>query len=627
MKQVININYHGRIIPIEITAYDILKSYSETLNRYFQNEAGKEEIINDIESRIGELFQERLKSGANCITDNDVNAVIKSMGNPEDFDAEYNTESQHQQEQKTETPELKKTHRLYRDENNKIIGGVCSGLANYFNVDVALVRIVFVVMVVSFGFGILPYLILCIAVPSSAIQEIGSLRKKLYRDTDDKVIAGVCSGIAHYFSIDVWIPRVLFLLPLISVLFKSHLHNILMYSPGALIIYIICWIVIPEAKTTSEKLEMKGEKIDLFSIKQTIKEEAGSIMGKIKDAAEEIKNTAAKKSPGLLNEFVQVIKAVSNALIKIIAFIIKAFVYFVLAVIALALIIALFSIALASFVVFPFKDFIIDSQWQNVFAWGTLIFFIIVPVVGLLTWIIRKLIRTKANRFALRTTFIALWVIGWASFMGLLSTLSNDFKYTSNIKEKQIALNNPTPEKLNAFFYSKKNILDDNSIDLSDLINSSDDTAYVGNVKIRIEKSTNDSFSVVLKKFANGRSRDIADAKAQEIDYNVLQQDSVLLLNKGIAVTPKIKFRNQRVIVTISVPVGKKIRINDYSSEHNIIFGGQWNSRGFEYSDRWQDGWDSDKDYIMLEDGLHEVSENIDDNIIQPSPPQATKII
>src|SRR5215218_269816 len=86
MKKIININFQGRVIPIEETAYDILKQYIESLRRYFANEEGRDEIINDIESRIAELFSERLKKGATCITDEDVNAVMASMGRPEDFE-------------------------------------------------------------------------------------------------------------------------------------------------------------------------------------------------------------------------------------------------------------------------------------------------------------------------------------------------------------------------------------------------------------------------------------------------------------------------------------------------------------------------------------------------------------
>ena len=87
MKKVININFQGRVIPIEETAFDLLKQYTESLRRYFANEEGRDEIINDIEGRIAELFSDRLKKGAICITDEDVNAIIANMGPPEDFDA------------------------------------------------------------------------------------------------------------------------------------------------------------------------------------------------------------------------------------------------------------------------------------------------------------------------------------------------------------------------------------------------------------------------------------------------------------------------------------------------------------------------------------------------------------
>jgi len=86
MKKVININFQGRVIPIEETAYEILQQYIVSLRKYFANEEGRDEIINDIEGRIAELFSDRLKKGATCITDEDVNAVIASMGRPVDFD-------------------------------------------------------------------------------------------------------------------------------------------------------------------------------------------------------------------------------------------------------------------------------------------------------------------------------------------------------------------------------------------------------------------------------------------------------------------------------------------------------------------------------------------------------------
>src|ERR1700726_126840 len=93
MKKIININFHSRVIPIEETAYDILRKYLDNLKKYFAAEEGGDEIVNDIENRFAELFSERLKKGATCITDDDVNNTITSMGHPEDFDQEENTKS------------------------------------------------------------------------------------------------------------------------------------------------------------------------------------------------------------------------------------------------------------------------------------------------------------------------------------------------------------------------------------------------------------------------------------------------------------------------------------------------------------------------------------------------------
>src|ERR1041385_8939859 len=88
MKKVININFQGRVIPIEESAYEILKQYIESLRQFFANEEGKEEIINDIKVRIGELFSEVLKKGAPCVADADIQNLIYSMGRTEDFEAE-----------------------------------------------------------------------------------------------------------------------------------------------------------------------------------------------------------------------------------------------------------------------------------------------------------------------------------------------------------------------------------------------------------------------------------------------------------------------------------------------------------------------------------------------------------
>ncbi|MEI8060099.1 MAG: PspC domain-containing protein, partial [Ferruginibacter sp.] len=399
MKQVININFQGRVVPIETTAFEILKNYTDSLNRYFVNEEGKEEIINDIESRIGELFQERIKKGATCITDDDVNAIINSIGRPEDFepmdDAQAGTSTGAASSANTQQQESANTYnssghkRLYRDENNKVLGGVCAGLANYFNVDIIVVRIIFVILFFSFGFGLLPYLIMWIAVPSTATKQIGGIRKKLFRDVDDKKIAGVCSGIGNYFGINSWIPRILFLLPFLS--FLSHWGHWsgfwdfgdvvrFTFSPTSLIIYIILWIVIPEALTTSEKLEMKGEKVDIDSIKNSVVEEMKGVGKKAEKMGKEASAIISEKAKVVAGDVQNFSRRTSGGLGDFIATMAKIFAYFIIGCVCLALVGLLIAIIAFSFKIYPLKDYILNGSWQNAYAWGTLFFFITVPV-------------------------------------------------------------------------------------------------------------------------------------------------------------------------------------------------------------------------------------------------------
>jgi phage shock protein PspC (stress-responsive transcriptional regulator) len=169
MKKIININFHSRVIPIEETAYEILQQYIDSLRRYFAYEDGRDEIISDIENRFSELFAEKLKKGAPCITDEDVNAIITSMGRPEEFEGEETgtaaapgaatgngpapgaAAGSSQQGYGPYTAE--EPRRLYRAANDKVLGGVCAGLANYLRLDPAVVRILFVLITFGWGFG------------------------------------------------------------------------------------------------------------------------------------------------------------------------------------------------------------------------------------------------------------------------------------------------------------------------------------------------------------------------------------------------------------------------------------------------------------------------------------------
>jgi phage shock protein PspC (stress-responsive transcriptional regulator) len=167
MKKIININLSGRVIPIEDSAYESLQRYIESLRKYFAGEEGRDEIINDIESRIAELMNDKIKKGSAAISDSDVEEIINSMGRVEDFEKEDNQEnapgtssgqSSTQNETHTRAEQKRFKGRLYRDTSDKMIGGVCAGMANYMNVDPAIVRLLFAIITFGgFGMGFLIY--------------------------------------------------------------------------------------------------------------------------------------------------------------------------------------------------------------------------------------------------------------------------------------------------------------------------------------------------------------------------------------------------------------------------------------------------------------------------------------
>jgi phage shock protein PspC (stress-responsive transcriptional regulator) len=434
------------------------------------------------------------------------------------------------------------------------------------------------------------------------------------------MIAGVCSGLANYFGIKVWVPRLLFLVPFLTfVVHWSHFGigdfpNLLRFtfSPGSLFIYVILWLVIPEAVTTAEKLEMKGEKVDMNSIKNSVMEEMKGVKQRAEKFGQEAKAFATERSKTVSTDIGNVAKRSSRSLGDIIVLLVKIVAYFIIGCVGVALVVALFALALASVSVFPLKDFVLKDGWQNIFAWGTLIFFIAVPVIGIITWIIRRLAKIKSNRRIIRFTFISLWIVGWVCAVCLISLVTQDFRSTSNIVMQQINLSNPTVDKLEitpeddfiSHAYRHK------GFSFTPFSNFTDeDTFYVNNVHFRIAKSKNDSFQVSIIKMADGKSREDAENMASQISYNLVQVDSLLKTPNGIPIYKNNKFRNQHVVITVSVPVGKRIKIGqavwDNSDRIDLSFDDD------DWDDHWgdeEDGWLPDEEYIQKADGLYKLN-------------------
>jgi len=169
MNKTISINIAGFVFNIEEEAYDKLNHYLNSIKKNFNNEIERDEIMEDIEARIAELFQERLSDRKEVVVNSDVESIIVVMGTPEDYITE--DEPIFESEQKTPSDEeyihtSRHTKRLFRDEDDGVVGGVCSGLGYYFGIDPVLVRVAFVVLT-FLGAGVLVYIILWIVIPSA----------------------------------------------------------------------------------------------------------------------------------------------------------------------------------------------------------------------------------------------------------------------------------------------------------------------------------------------------------------------------------------------------------------------------------------------------------------------------
>lgn len=649
MKRVININFQGRVVPIEESAYEILKQYTESLSQFFANEEGKDEIINDIEGRIGELFAETLKKGSTCICDEDVNRIINSIGRPEEFETEENTIHEKlntNQQGNSYTNFSQERQRLYRDDTDKILGGVCGGLAHYLRVDASIIRILFVLLGFGIGTGFLIYILLWVILPSRSLQP--NLTKRLYRNADEKVLGGVAGGLAAYFNIAVWIPRLIFALPLVVSILNSISRNIFWsfhpfptivfgsFGGSLTLVYLVLWAVIPEAKTASEKLEMRGDKVDLNSIKNTIQddldgfkeraEKYGKEIGeKAKKWGEEINSKVGSRGSQFTSEVNYAARSTGKKIGHGIGIFFKALFLFAAGMIAFVLLMGFLKILFGGVNVLPIKNFFVYGYWENISLWVSVICFLIVPIVAFFIWLIRRLLKARAYSRPIRISFIVLWTIGWIAVFLFASLTANNFKNKSVIEEQNVVFNQPSNNKLivkvakdYANYYSNTlfDVNFDDDDDFNDY-NENNDFAFCGvngdslllrNVRINLIKSSDNQYHLHLFKFSRGKSPKTAEEQAHNIGFRFTQNDSILTLPSGIFVTQTDRFRNQQVLVVIEVPKGKKIQMDgsldvyhwfglSLSKKHraNLNWKNEWNSSLH---------WNKDEEMIMGEDQL-----------------------
>ena len=184
MQRILQINIAGRAIPIEEDAYMLLKDYISALERQFTGDDGRE-IIEDIENRIAELFLIRLQGGSSAIDRADVQKVKDTLGAATDlgdnsdtgsrqgyqnqsagYGQNYTRNNNYRQRQHPPTHD-----RLLRDPYDKVIGGVCSGVARYFDIDPVIIRLIMVVLMLTLGIGLVAYIIAWAVIPAARSRE------------------------------------------------------------------------------------------------------------------------------------------------------------------------------------------------------------------------------------------------------------------------------------------------------------------------------------------------------------------------------------------------------------------------------------------------------------------------
>ena len=272
MKKTISANLGGMVFHMDEDAYLLLNKYLESLRRHYAGMEGGSEILSDIEFRLAELFSNSL-AGRQVIGLNDVEQIMHQVGTVEAIAAEAGEEGTATSADQPQVSEMAgdadnpvQEKRLYRDLDQAIIGGVCSGIAAWFNVNPLWVRLGFAGIFFGFipflpmlaGPVFLAYIALWIAVPGRKNLENHGNFRRFFLNGRYKVLGGVCSGIGRYFNIDPTLVRVLFILGLFL-------------GGGGVLIYIVLWIITPEASSLSDEIRMEGQQINLQTLEAQVK--------------------------------------------------------------------------------------------------------------------------------------------------------------------------------------------------------------------------------------------------------------------------------------------------------------------------------------------------------------------
>ncbi len=547
MKKNISINIGGIIFHIEEDGYDKLKSYLDSVNKYFSSFEDSKEIIADIEGRIAEIFLSKLDEGKQIINQEDVNDLIATMGTTKDFEATIENEPEEQSEEKTEkaseeskTEEkqkepkgaYEKSKKLYRDSKRKVIGGVASGIANYFGMDPIWIRLLMLAFLFNIffwglsGFIFLAYIILWIAVPASDQLDDDKAIKKLFRSTDDRVLGGVSGGIASYFGTDPVVIRVLFVI------------SIFLGGAG-LLVYLILWIITPEAKSLTEKMQMQGEPVTISNIEENLKKNLN-----MKEGEENVFVKILLFPFRLIAMIFKALGEVLGPLLKVGVEVLRIAVGVFLVFLGFVLMIA-FTISLAVLLGVGgamdtwvhFGDFPAEEIFNSLGTIAVISSYLVsmIPSLAMLMLGLVIILKKKVTSAFVAWSMFGLWLLGMIGLAISVPAIIRDYSTEGTYKEEK------TFEVYEGIAQLKLNELD------WDRYNS---------VDLKIRGHEDSVFLLSMDFDSRGYSRNNARENGEAVDYVVVQEANTIIFDSEITFGDA-PFRFQDVSATFYIPYGK----------------------------------------------------------------------
>jgi len=528
MEKTIIINIGNTIIHIEESAYELLKAYLNEVKQHFANHADDLEIVTDIENRIAELLFEQLEEQKNQVVDTaNVNFVIAQMGRVQDFDMA---------EEGEEEP-------------------VVNTAYQYQITD-----------------------------------------KKLYRDMDERVIAGVCAGIAHYLNFEArWIR----IAAILSVFIGG----------SGLLVYALLWIIMPKAKSRIEKMEMKGEPANLQGFQKNLDEELLAVKERLTEVNKHAQPLITKFG-NFVGEFFEwlgrFMAGTGKVIFKIIAIFIVIFgVLFLLAlIIGTAAFQGFWDASIYEF--FPFS--IINEGNRGVILFSAFIVCFI-PILALVLFSIRVAFSKQAINKTLSFALLIIWLAGAATVGYQAAKISSEFKQHAELTETTELKTLPTYiiDIDRSKYFSKEDSvayhIDGNQRNKI-VIDDFEDGPFVSpnNVRINIIKSETGVTRLVQKFESQGKTFQSALQNAQNISYTYTAKESSLIFNPRFQLRKGSIWRNQEVWINLEIPVGTKVIIKEDSYRYINNYG-TWDCADKENDSNDYSTW------IMTEDGLRCVAQ------------------